>query len=63
MVDEPLPFEDEDPGFTEDEEELLDLALKNLGTFLTEHGHQDPEWAEPDFKDAELSEPEGSPSY
>lgn len=63
MVDEPLPFEDEDPGFTEEEEELLDLALKNLGAFLTEHGHQDPEWAEPDFKDAELSEPEGSPSY
>ena len=63
MVDEPLPFEDEDPGFTEEEEELLDLALKNLGAFLTEHEHQDPEWAEPDFKDAEFPEPEGAPSY
>jgi hypothetical protein len=39
------------------------MALKHLGTFLTEHEHHDPDWAKPEDPDRELSEPEGSPSY
>jgi hypothetical protein len=66
-----LPFEDDEldldsPEFsltTEEEDELLEMALKHLGTFLTEHEHHDPDWAKPEDPDRELSEPEGSPSY
>lgn len=62
-----LPFEDEeldleapeadsdleDIDFEEDEEELLEMALQHLNTFLTEYEHDDPDWADP----------EGTPSY
>lgn len=62
-----LPFEDEeldleapeddsdleDIDFEEDEEELLEMALQHLNTFLTEYEHDDPDWADPD----------GAPSY
>ena len=66
-----LPFEDDEldldaPEFslsTEEEDELLEMALKHLGTFLTEHEQLDPYWAKSDAPDKELPEPEGSPSY
>lgn len=59
-----LPFEDEeldleapeddsdleDIDFEEDEEELLEMALQHLNTFLTEYEHDDPDWADPDGK-------------
>lgn len=62
IVTEQLPFEDdeldfeepEDSKFSEDEDELLDLALRHLETFLAEHEYRDPEWASAD--DSEFGE-------